>query len=96
MQFFKNIAGITTTAGLVAKIGAIIFGIGYGVRCEIAYNYSPTSVPLGWNQCWVTAGITAGLPIEAMAEGAGFNRGFNTYNPNLRATRKRNTGESDT
>jgi hypothetical protein len=59
---------------------AAAFGVAFLVRCEA----SPT-LPGGWATCWVFGGAIAGVPYAKMiAERAGFEKGFNTYNPALK------------
>lgn len=60
-----------------ASAATITFGLVYGIRCDI---YASTTGRGDPPACWLTAASLAGV-------GVGYDKGFNTINPDLRDPR---------
>lgn len=68
----------TITAGHLA---AAVFGLALIGRCEVG-----PPPPGGWIVCWLGGGLVAGVPgLATAAQQIGYLKGFNTYNPDLKA-----------
>lgn len=80
----KGLATAALSGLTLGRVLTVAFGMALIIRCE-----RDPAVPGGWITCWVFGGSVAGVKgLAEVAESRGFQRGFNTFNPALKRTRK--------